>query len=303
MNPEEIVALEATKPSYLVDPSKSANTNAMVASVVDLNASSDGMNQAKEDLDASIAKMMAQDDPFMQMMIAIYEVIPGTMLYKEEKLVYDTETFEFVTQLNNHMTKMMDYYSKSADYKAESDVGGPDEQGISTGGSGEDVWGLAAGSAYIAEMEDLKQIIESSDLPSEIKIAMQSAFDKIGVADSSSLWNGLAGPYREDNNGKYQVTVGDDDWTVVYNGNGMTESGYSDSAVRVELNQPAVDSSTTGNLELQTTVNSYSATVEAEYTFDMEQYNTYANTSSQAMKAHIDQVAAPLTRLTHISHA
>lgn len=392
MSQEEMIAVEAMDTSNLVDPKKSANTNAMFANAIELASSSEGMDEAKAALDASISKMMAEPDPFMQMMIAIYEVIPGTMLYKEEKLIYDTDAFEFVTQLNNHMTKAMSYYSKSADYVAESGAGTPDEAGISTSGASTtwDVWGLAAGDAYLKEMEDLKAIVTASGLPPEIIESMMSAFEKISVADSSSLWNGLAGAYRvtgddfretvkcnpnegetgywrnegkvhngwmtygthhwdwvdsrtgeddcfvktrkcftyslagacewsqdanvagsctghklaggEGEYGKYKVTVGDSDWVVGYNGN-LTDEGYSHSSRRVSAFQGAVDSSTTGNLELQTTINSYSATVEAEFMFDMEQYNTYANTGAKSMSAHIDQVAASSNRLTNISHA
>jgi len=390
MNPEEIIAVEAMKPSIEVSTSKSANTQAMFNSAVSAAESSDGMNEAKAALDASVAKMMAEDDPFMQMMIAIYEVMPGTMLYKEEKLVYDTDTFEFVTEMNNHMTKMMGYYAKSADYVATTNIGLANERGLSSGGTGEDVWGLAAGDAYLAEMRDLQTVVEESGLPVEIKQAMDSAFQKIGLASSASLWSGLAGPYRESGAiesfhqcdfktdgkwvevknqhgwesgkhfyewqcdisgvigcgsykrecdaafgkhlwfnwtqepydheynctghtevtpgtpGEYQKTVGNSDMVVVHasgGSSGVVEDGYSYSSRRVDKYQPSVDSSTIGNLELQTTINSYSATVEAEFMFDMEQYNTYANTNSQVMKAHIDQVAAPVTRLTHISHA
>lgn len=387
-----MVAVEAIKPSYEIDPSKSANTKAMFATAVDLTSSSEGMDEAKQSLDASISKMMAEPDPFMQMMIAIYEVIPGTLLYKEEKLVYDTEAFEFVTQLNNHMTTAMSYYSKAGDYVAESGAGTPNEYGSSTSGASTTwgVWGLEAGDAYMKEMEDLKALVANSSLPTEIIAAMDSAFAKISVANSSSLWNGLAGAYRvsgdtythhqcefndkgnadcgqwkqvkethsggaggehfyqwlcntsgkqgcasytqgcysmfgehismggvrydENYNcnghtvnipgeyGKYNVTVGESDWTVGYNGD-LVDEGYSHSSRRVSTYQTAVDSSTTGNLELQTTINSYSATVEAEFMFDMEQYNTYANTDAQIMRGHIDQVGASVTRLTNISHA
>lgn len=390
MNPEEIIAVEAMKPSIEVSTSKSANTQAMYNSAAAAAESSDGMNEAKAALDASVAKMMAEDDPFMQMMIAIYEVMPGTMLYKEEKLVYDTDTFNFVTDMNNHMTKMMSYYAKAGDYVATNNIGLDNESGLSTGGTGEDVWGLAAGDAYLAEMRDLQKAVEESGLPDEIKQAMDSAFQKIGLASSSSLWSGLAGPYRatgaiesfhqcdfktdgqwvqvrDDHGvqggthyfewkcnvsgvtgcgsykrncvalfgqhlyynwnqnpydhkynckghttttpgtpGEYKKTVGDADMVVINASGGssdVVEDGYSYSSKRVEQYQPSVNDSTTGNLELQTTINSYSATVEAEFMFDMEQYNTYANTNSQVMKAHIDQVAAPVTRLTHISHA
>lgn len=392
MSQEEMIAVEAMDTSNSVLPSKSANTQAMFASAVDLTSSSEGMDEAKAALDASISKMMAEPDPFMQMMIAIYEVIPGTMLYKEEKLVYDTDAFEFVTQLNNHMTKAMDYYSKSADYVAESGAGTSNEKGSSTSGASTtwDVWGLAAGDAYMKEMEDLKAIVNASGLPSDIIQSMMRAFEKISVANSSSLWNGLAGAYRATGTtyevyycapgttegywggpgsyvdhpnrgaagkgehgwswvdsrsgesdcwtrkrdcyfywwdcswtgdysnpsgrcgghaveqageyGKYEVTEGAGDWIVGYDGSYVNE-GYSLSSRRVMANQDAVDSSTTGNLELQTTINSYSATVEAEYMFDMEQYNTYANTDAQIMRAHIDQVGASVTRLTNISHA
>jgi len=391
MNEQEVIATQAIESSHQTDPSlagKSANTQAMFNTVKDLTVSSDGLDEAKDQLNASIAKMMAEDDPFMQMMIAIYEVIPGTMLYKEEKLIYDTESFKFVTELNNHMTKMMDFYSKSSDYQIETNAGLANETGSSTGGTGDDVWGLAAGEAYIKEMEDLKALVMSSGLPDDIKAAMESAFAKIGVASSSSLWNGLAGSYRVtgDNpefhscdftscgswvqynkqhgaydghhdyywacnkdpspedlcgfkrrecwaafnkhvtwkdkspsidymckghviggaptpEGKYEMSVGDSDWSVIRDQHGNTIEGYSQSMRRTQNYQPAVESSTTGNLELQTVINSYSATVEAEYRYDMEQYNTYANTSAQSMRAHIDQVAAPVTRLTHISHA
>lgn len=395
MSAEEMIAVEAMDTSNKVDFAKgtSANTQAMFATVVDLTASSDGMDEAKQALDASISKMMAEPDPFMQMMIAIYEVIPGTLLYKEEKLVYDTESFEFVTKLNNHMTSAMSYYSKAGDYVATSNAGLPTETGLSTSGASinGDIWGLAAGDAYLKEMADLKALVESSGLPDEIVESMLRAFEKISVASSSSLWNGLAGAYRltgddydyeihkcnpynsgtgrwveagKDHDGfmryghhywdwvdtktgadncfdkerrcfeysltgacewagdskvtgscaghrlggsggdygEYKVTEGESDWVIGYNGK-LVDEGYSHSSRRVSAFQPAVDSSATGNLELQTTINSYSATVEAEYMFDMEQYNTYANTDAQILRAHIDQVGASVTRLTNISHA
>lgn len=391
MSEHEVIAVEAMESSKEIDPSLSANTAAMVAGLADLSASSDGMEEAKQALDASISKMMAEPDPFMQMMIAIYEVIPGTLLYKEEKLIYDTESFEFVTELNNHMTKMMGYYAKAGDYVATSGEGTPNEKGLSTGGSGDDVWGLAAGDKYLEEMELLASMVNDEDfngLPPDIVDAMNAAFAKIGVANSSSLWNGLSGAYRYSGGetfhtcslgtngsrscgswvekssdhgyyegthiyewlctttgvkgcatqkhdcwaalgfhvqmkggyydqkykcpshlthggtpqGEYEMTVGNSDWTVVYNDD-LPVAGGSGSADRVASFQPSVDSSTTGNLELQTTINSYSSTVEAEYMFDMEQYNTYVNTSGKASQAHIDQVGASSQRLTNISHA
>lgn len=391
MSEHEVIAVEAMESSKEIDPSLSANTQAMISGAADLAASSDGMEEAKKALDASVSKMMAEPDPFMQMMIAIYEVIPGTLLYKEEKLIYDTESFEFITELNNHMTKMMGYYAKAGDYVATSNAGLPTEKGLATGGSGDDVWGLAAGDKYLEEMELLASMVNDEDfngLPPDIVDAMNAAFAKIGVATSSSLWNGISGAYRYTGGadshtcsfglegtsscgswkekssshglyegthkyewfcrttgvkgcatmkkdcwaaagihvqmkgseyghkyncpshlihggtpeGEYEMTVGDDDWTVVYDGS-MPAAGGSHSADRVASFQPSVDSSTTGNLELQTTINSYSSTVEAEYMFDMEQYNTYVNTSGKASQAHIDQVGASSQRLTNISHA
>lgn len=388
MTQEQVIAPEAISVSQLVDPQKSANTKAMFATAIELQSSSEGMDEAKEALNTSISKMMAEPDPFMQMMIAIYEVIPGTLLYKEEKLMYDTDTFEFVTQMNNHLTKAMDFYSKSGDYVATSGAGTPDERGMATSGLSInfDIWGMAAGDAYLQEMADLKALVNSSGLPPEIIESMNRAFEKISVASSSSLWNGLQNAYRYSGEsqthtckvegsdtcgswkqiqanhdidsgthkydwicretgvqkcavakrdcyaifwahvgwkddyyltqynctghtltggtapGEYVTTVGDDDWFIRYNGS-LTEEGYSRSSQRLSATQGAVDSSTTGNLELQTTINSYSASVEAEFMFDMEQYNTYANTNSQVMNGHIDQVGASSSRLTNLSHA
>lgn len=304
---EEIVALEAINSSGNVTAQKSANYQAMSENVAEVAESSQGMEDAKEALNTSIDKMMSEPDPFMQMMIAIYEVVPGTMLYKEEKLLYDTDTFQFVTTLNNHMSGMMGYYAKAGDFAADDGSTEPKEVGSATSGDGDaEKWGLAAGDAYIQGAKDLESLLDTQGaayLPTDLLENMNEALSDIQKSNSSALWNGLQGPYRELNGNRYKMTVGEEDMYVSKTSDGITDDGYSHSYVRTEENQGEVDKTGTANLELQTVVNSYSATVEAEYRFDMEQYNTYVTTDGDVMNAHIDQVGASANRLTNISHA
>lgn len=437
-------AIETVNSSAKSNSSQSANTIAMSNTLVELNESSEGMKKAKADLDAAVAYMMTGSDmytdgeldPFKQMMYAVYNVLPGTMLFKEEKLLYDTDNFKFVSELNNHMTEMLDYYRKSGDYKADTNVGKDNETGLATSGMTETAegskawWGKAAAEAYYAKANELLGMLDV--LPEDIRDVFEGALDDIvGLGDGNAkilangLWNGLQGPYRaaegaehacvpgtinggshfangcdytgstwsgsgqyawtgtsaqhvmngfrpgsaygyhdvwfrcgketekvdcmqvrlqctmegetcwlklhQSNTAKYQgqfqvlsecrghflgavdgdsteytrykKTMGTNDLWDDIDGNGLITAGGSKSLDRTTRNQDTVNETTTANTTMMTSLNSYSAMVGAEYTFDMEQYSAFVAANSSTMNEHIAQVGASSSRLTRLSHA
>lgn len=282
-----------------------------------------GIETKEDELHDKIDDMMflnsqGTEGPFQAMACAMKHVIRLLMECKEEKLVEKTENFKAINELNVQMAEVQKNFAGSADSS-----GGYSDGGVEFGSAAD---GLAAGQAYEDNLETMRGMLGKipGDPNGDIRAVIDEAIGKVlGISTpigdisnkwsyageakknyglNSTLWAGINGPQWRllDSEEKYNsngydtsVKTYDDGTSPNYFGNEhKTEAAYA-----VGQLLPGVNQAVTQNTIIETTLNSHSKKIEAEFKFEMESYNSIVNLRQVMYQDHMTQGETHVKRL------